>query len=340
MLALPRLPWPCLPPSHSLSFGAFAACHTIDIILHRHRRRRQAPERLLRLECSLFSDVWSLGLGKMSVPQSLPSASPCTHPPRAISSRAIVKYKIIKSSRTDVLDRPVTLELLTGRHVLASPPPPPPPQANADDLEEGGNWRAEGAASATPTPSTPNNMARREEEPTLRSLAAKASNALESSLLDQTGDGAEQAAARMMEAEQDGIAQRLVALNLPMGLIKASGYTATGASRPPALPPPCNSATLFLTDCLQKMPHLRRHCTVLLESKFISDCRDLAPSVALDWIRDPSIELVAPDRSEGSHPDEVPYCRMASLVRLFGSLAVTVLVPVAIAALGSGRHAA
>lgn len=147
--------------------------------------------------------------------------------------------------------------------------------------------------------------ARREEESPLRSLAAKATNALtnEPSLLDQTGNSAEPA--RMMEAEQEGIAQRLVAMNLPMGLIKASGYTATGASRPAALPPPCNSATLFLTDCLQKMPHLRRHCAVLLESKFISDCKDLAPSVTLDWIRDPSIELIAADRSESSHPHEV-----------------------------------
>eukprot|EP00277_Geminigera_cryophila_P000269 CAMPEP_0179427786 /NCGR_PEP_ID=MMETSP0799-20121207/13629_1 /TAXON_ID=46947 /ORGANISM="Geminigera cryophila, Strain CCMP2564" /LENGTH=769 /DNA_ID=CAMNT_0021202971 /DNA_START=442 /DNA_END=2749 /DNA_ORIENTATION=- len=92
-----------------------------------------------------------------------------------------------------------------------------------------------------------------------------------------------------VEIEQHKIAQRLVLLNLPLGLLKASGYM--GTSRPAHLPPTSTHTTLFLSDCLQKMPQNRRHCGTLLESNFITTYNSLPPSTSLDWIRNPFLSL-------------------------------------------------
>ena len=43
-----------------------------------------------------------------------------------------------------------------------------------------------------------------------------------------------------------------------------------GVLRPAHVPGPSPSTTLFLNDCLQKMPQHRRHCSVLLDSAFIT----------------------------------------------------------------------
>lgn len=228
------------------------------------------------------------------------------------------RLSVNSTPRADSVDLAVTLELLTGRHVLASPPPP----LQCDDEDQldhalggGGSLvgRADGADSssvATPTSNcrlTPKASLRREDE------AARPAAALADPIRQPQGSAdSSQQDLLMLDAEQEGIAQRLVALNLPMGLIKASGYTSTGHSRPAGMPLPSTAATLFLTDCLQKMPHHRRHCAMLLESNFIAEAKELAPTVALDWIRDPSIPVVASDRAhsevESAGRDEVCGC--------------------------------
>lgn len=192
----------------------------------------------------------------------------------------------------DALTLAVTLELLTGRHVLASPPPPPN-LASDDDQEGEGTDRSEAC-----TPSSWHQLRAKAGAPgtPIRLQASSEVNSVHKD--DAEGDEEE-----LVDAEQEGIAQRLVTLNLPMGLIKASGYS--GPSRDANLPPPSTSAILFLNDCLQKMPHLRRHCSVLLDSAFITECKDLQPSVALDWIRDPSLSLAPPHTTQSSSPDQV-----------------------------------
>lgn len=100
-----------------------------------------------------------------------------------------------------------------------------------------------------------------------------------------------------MESEQMALAERLVHLNLPVGLLRASGYLARARSpsQAPHPPPEDHAATAFLTDCLQKMPHHRRDCGSLLESDFIKRYRSRPVSVCLDWIRDPCVALPSPD---------------------------------------------
>lgn len=50
--------WPCL------ARALMSPQHSVLVVSGDGGGGRQAPERLLRLECSLFSDVWSVGLGE------------------------------------------------------------------------------------------------------------------------------------------------------------------------------------------------------------------------------------------------------------------------------------
>jgi len=187
--------------------------------------------------------------------------------------------------------------------VLASPPPPPN-LAPDDDAEGDGADQSEADQGTPRTPSSwhqrraktgaPRTPVRLQEPPESPSDAGGA----------QQDDADGQQGDDLLDAEQHGIAQRLVAMNLPMGLIKASGYS-PGPTRGAHLPPASTSAILFLNDCLQKMPHLRRHCSVLLDSTFIAECKDVRPSAALDWIRDPASPLAPPDTTESSSSDKV-----------------------------------